>query len=119
MKMDARISLVIGLFLLAESAYTQPANQNHPTLRGLTSLRSPFVEKDIDGKLKGYFVDLLDELASVGHFNYTLTDSASQDNPNDGFQNRPTGLINDVYRNVSTITNYGSISISSIFSLQT
>lgn len=40
MKMDARISLVIGLFLLAESAYTQPANQNHPTLRGLTSLVS-------------------------------------------------------------------------------
>lgn len=55
----------------------------------------------MNGKLTGYFVDLLNEMAQIGNFNYTLTDSVNQDSTNDGFQSRPTGLINEVFRNVS------------------
>lgn len=61
------------------------------------------MEKDETGKLKGYFVDLLDEMATIGNFNYTLLDSGIQENPNDNYQSRPTGLIGEVYHSVSGI----------------
>ncbi|XP_027204506.1 putative glutamate receptor [Dermatophagoides pteronyssinus] len=81
------------------SIWAQPANQNRPTLRGLTSLRPPFVEKDLNGKLIGFFVDLLDEMALIGNFNYSLRDPGNQHTSNDPFQNRPPGLITDIHQN--------------------
>jgi len=77
-------------------------SQNEPnaTLVGLTVLRAPFVEKDADsGKLRGFFVDLLDELAQIGNFNYTLKDLSLPNQVTSGlYENTPNGLINELYR---------------------
>ena len=54
----------------------------------------------MDGTLKGYFVDLLDELSRVGNFNYTLTELPTSV-PNGRNENNPTALTNELYRRVS------------------
>ncbi|KAI2803308.1 hypothetical protein RDWZM_001382 [Blomia tropicalis] len=87
--------VVISLFCCLHSAITFEIDE---TLKGLTVLRAPFVERDlVDGTLKGYFVDLLDELSRVGNFNYTLTELPTSV-PNGRNENNPTALTNELYR---------------------
>lgn len=66
----------------------------------VSAQKPPFVEIGSDGNLTGYFVDLLDELAAIGKFKYTL-ESINNSAAIAGFENNPNGLINELYRRVS------------------
>ena len=65
--------------------------------------KPPFVERnETTGKLKGFFVDLLDLLAAAGNFSYILSEHHVEDNVAilDITQSHPTGLINELKRQV-------------------
>ena len=63
---------------------------------------APFVERDnATGKLKGYYVDLLDVLAQIGNFNYTLLALEVSNMTQSWSKNTPNWLINEMYRYVS------------------
>lgn len=77
--------------------------------------KAPYAERDYStDKIKGFYVDLLDELALIGKFNYTLIEAK---NPG---QNKTTGgqvsstdqrqLVNDIYSQVS-LTNLIKINV--------
>lgn len=94
------MSRVLILSLSLWLCLAMARGQNDTTLKGITVLRAPFVERGgPDEKLKGFFVDLLDELSQIGKFNYTLSDLNLPTTASSGlYENTPNGLINELYR---------------------
>ncbi len=67
--------------------------------------KAPYAERDYStDKIKGFYVDLLDELALIGKFNYTLVE-AKNATRNKTASNQVSldqrQLVNDVYSQVS------------------
>lgn len=58
------------------------------------------VKDEVTGEIKGYYVDLLDELALIGKFNYTLTDIKERNDTRDQQRGIANVLVNELYRNV-------------------
>ncbi|KAH9408605.1 hypothetical protein TYRP_010870 [Tyrophagus putrescentiae] len=77
------------------------AQEETLTMRGLVELKAPYAERDYStDKIKGFYVDLLDELALIGKFNYTLVE-AKNATRNKTASNQVSldqrQLVNDVY----------------------
>lgn len=54
------------------------------------------MKDEVTGEIKGYYVDLLDELALIGKFNYTLSDIQERNDTRDNQRGVANSLINDL-----------------------
>lgn len=94
--------LLVGCYVLTQepSTSTTDSQQASNVLKGATIRSRPYAD-EVDNKIEGFVVDLMDMISQKAGFQYTLYFSPDGRYGNSGADGNVTGMIGEVYHNRS------------------